>query len=182
MQVFLLGTFVSVFQAWHIHMKNPRLATLPFWHLHPRPHRSLPRQAVGWDRFGVGRVRSLWMSTIFNLFHPPKQGPSSNQTRAFGFQVYHCCTWHVHQHLQQMGVFAVVDRFTHGSLLCQADSQLNIGTILESAQNVYQVNFTWFIILTCIEICNSYWILRAVGWIWNVVLCKCKSQFVCTGS
>ena len=35
-------------------------------------------------------------------------------------------------------------------------------------------------ILTCIVICNSFWVLRAVGWIWNVVLCK--SQFVCTGS
>ena len=83
------------------------------------------------------------MSTIFNLFHPGKQGPSSNQTRVIwlpGISLLYMT--HLHQHLQQMGVFDLVDRCTHGSLLCQADSQLNIGTILESAQSVYQVKFT----------------------------------------
>ena len=147
------------------------------------PHRSLPRQAVGWDRFGVGRVRSLWMSTSFNLFHPLKEGPGSNQNKGHLASRYICCTWHLHQHLQQIGVFDVVDRCTHGPLLCQAESQLNIGTTrICSKCLIYEMNFTWHV-SWCFAlgiICNSFCVLRAVGWIWNVVLCK--FQFVCTGS
>ena len=80
--VYLFGTFALVFQAWHIHMTNQvfnqigQIGNLGIW----LPHRSLPRprEAVEWDRFGVGRVRNLWMHTLLNLFHSPK-GPSSNQ-------------------------------------------------------------------------------------------------------
>ena len=32
----------------------------------------------------------------------------------------------------------------------------------------------------CAVICNPFWVLRAVGWIWHGALCKI--QFVCTGS
>jgi len=79
-----------------------------------------------------------------------------------GFQVYHCCTWHVHQHLQQMGVFAVVDRYTHGSLLTSRfTTQHWHYTRICSKCLPSELHLTCFIILTCIVICNSFWVLRA---------------------
>ena len=60
----LVGTFALVFQAWDIHMTNQvfnqigKIGNLDIWLLH-RPHRSPLREAVGLDRFGVGRVRNL---------------------------------------------------------------------------------------------------------------------------
>ena len=68
MQVFLLGTFVSVFQAWD--MKNPRLATLPVWlctHTHTGAYRD--RQSGGTDLAlaELGASECPLFSTCFTL-------------------------------------------------------------------------------------------------------------------
>ena len=151
----LVGTFALVFQAGDIHMTNQvfnqigQIGNLDIWLPH-RPHRSPPREAVGWDRFGVGRVRNLWMSAILNLSHSPKQGPSSNQNNR-----WMCLTW-------LTGVLMVHSRVKQIHNLALAR--------IKSAQNVYQVNFTWHFHHLPIVICNLFLALRAVGWFWNGIM------------
>ena len=185
----LVGTFAVVFQTWDIHMTNQvfnqigQIGNLGIW----LPHRSLPRprEAVEWDRFGVGRVRNLWiwMHTLLNLFHSPK-GPSSNQNMGHSGSRYTiminkcwqdicvnssnrwmCLTWLA----DVLMVHSCVKKIHNLAL-----------ALIKSAQNVYQVNLTWHFHHLSIVICNLFLSLRAVGWFWNVVFCK--FQFVRTGS
>ena len=183
----LVGTFALVFQAWHIHMTNQvfnqigQIGNLGIW----LPHRSLPRtrEAVEWDRFGVGRVRNLWMHTLLNLFHSPK-GPSSNQNMGHSGSRYMIIInkcWQdicINSSNRWMCLTWLTDVFMVHSCVKQIHNLAL--ALIKSAQNVYQVNFTWHFHHLSIVICNLFLALRAVGWFWYVVLCK--FQFVRTGS